>query len=57
MFKVASILSISADKQVSVAMAVEKLGERILSDTLYKYLRQTLDVDVQLAIYVGEMGI
>jgi hypothetical protein len=40
MIEVASMLSVSAGRQVSVAM--EKLGAEIRSDTLYKYLRQTL---------------
>ena len=42
MIEVASMLSVSAGRQVSVAMTVEKLGAEIRSDTLYKYLRQTL---------------
>ena len=51
------MLSISAGKQVSVAMTVEKLGAEIRSDTLYKYLRQTLASKVQTVKYVGELAI
>ena len=54
MHEVASMLSISAGKQVTVAMTVEKLGAEIRSDTLYKYLRQTLASKVQTVKYVGE---
>ena len=57
MHEVASMLSISAGKQVSVAMTVEKLGAEIRSDTLYKYLRQTLASKVQTVKYVGELAI
>ena len=57
MSKVASMLSISAGKQVSVAMTVEKLGAEIWSDTLYKYLRQTLAGKVKTVKYVGELAI
>ena len=39
MSKVASMLSISAGKQVSVEMTVEQLRAKIQLDTLYKYLR------------------
>ena len=57
MYEVASMLSISVGKQVSVAMTVEKLGADIQSDTVYKYLRQTLAGNVQVAKYVGELAI
>ena len=56
MIEVASMLSVSAGRQVSVAMTVEKLGAEIRSDTLYKYLRQTLASGVQ-TVYVGELAI
>ena len=54
MSKVASMLSISAGKQVSVAMTIEKLRAEIQSDTLYKYFWQTLAGEVQTVKYVGE---
>ena len=57
MYEVASILSISAGKQVSVAMTVKNLGAVIQSDTVYKHLRQTLAGNVQVAKYVGELAI
>ena len=37
MYKVASMLSILAGKQVLVTLIVEKLGAEIQSDTVYKY--------------------
>ena len=51
------MLSISAGKQVSVAMTVEKLGAVIQSDTVYKPLKQMLAGIVQVAKYVGELAI
>ena len=57
MSEVASMLSTSAGKQVSVAMTVEKLGAEIRFNTLYKYLRQTLAGNVQVVKYVGELDI
>ena len=54
MSKVASMLSISAGKQVSVAMTIEKLRAEIQSVNLYKYFWQTLAGDVQTVKYVGE---
>ena len=51
------MLNILAGKQVSVAMMVEKLGTEIQSDTLYKYLRQTLAGNVKVAKFVGELVI
>ena len=49
MLEVAALLSISAGKQVSVAMTVDKLKEEIQSDDLYKYLRLTIAGSVQLS--------
>ena len=51
------MLSISAGNQVLVAMTVEKLGAKIQSDTVYKYLRQMLASNVQVAKYVGELAV
>ena len=53
--EVASLLSISAGKHISVAMTVEKLGAEIRSDEQYKYLRQTLASKVQ-TVYVGNLA-
>ena len=57
MLEVASILSISAGRQVSVAMTVEKLKAEIQSDSVYKYLRQTLAGSIQVDKYVGELAV
>ena len=51
------MLSILAGKQVSVEMTVESRDAEIQSVTLYKYLRQTLASNVQVAKYVGELAI
>ena len=56
-YEVASMLSISAGKQGSVALTVEKLGAEIQSDTVYKYLRKTLAGNAQVAKYVGELAV
>ena len=55
MCEVASILSISAGKQISVAMTVEKLVREIQSDEHYKYLRQQMASKVP-TIFVGELA-
>ena len=57
MFEVAAMLSISAGKQVSVAMAVEKLKTEILLHSVYKYLRQTVAGGIQVPKYVGELAV
>jgi hypothetical protein len=57
MFEVAAMLSISAGKQVSIAMTVEKLKAEIQSDSVYKYLRQTVAGSIQVAKYVGELAV
>ena len=57
MLEVAALLSISAGKQVSVAMTVDKLKEEIQSDDLYKYLRLPIASSVQLSKYVGELSV
>ena len=57
MLEVASILSISAGRQVSVAMTVEKLKSEIQSDSVYKYLRQKIAGSIQVAKYVGELAV
>ena len=57
MLEVASMLSISAGMQVSVAMTVEKLKAEIQSDSVYKYLRQTVAGSIQVSKYVGELAV
>ena len=57
MLEVAALLSISAGKQVSVAMTVDKLKSEIQTDDLYKYLRQTIAGSIQLSKYVGELAV
>ena len=57
MLEVASLLSISAGRQVSVAMTVDKLIAKIQTDSVYKYLRQTISGSIQLAKYVGELAV
>ena len=49
------MLSISAGKQISVEMTVEKLRAEIQSDEQYKYMRQTLAGKVP-TIYVGDLA-
>ena len=57
MLEVAALLSISAGKQVSVAMTVHKLKSEIQTDDLYKYLRLTIAGSIQLSKYVGELAV
>ena len=57
MLEVALILSISAGRQVSVAMTVDKLRAEIQTDSVYKYLRKTKAGSIQLAKYVGELAV
>ena len=57
MFEVASMLSISAGKQVSIAMTVEKLKAEIKLDSVYKYLRQMVASGIQVAKYVEELAV
>ena len=57
MLEVAAVLSISAGKQVSVAMTVDKLKEEIQSDDLYKYLCLTIAGSVRISKYVGELSV
>ena len=57
MLEVAALLSISAGKQVSVAMTVDKLKSEIQTDDLYKYLRLTIAGSIHLSKYVGELAV
>ena len=57
MLEVAALQSISAGKQVSVAMTVDKLKSEIQTDDLYKYLRLTIAGSIQLSKYVGELAV
>ena len=40
-----------------VAMTVEKLKAEIQSDSVYKYLRQTVAGSIQVSKYVGELAV
>ena len=57
MLEVASMLSSSAGKQVSVAMTAEKLKAEIQSDSVYKYLRQAVSGSIHVDKYVGELAV
>ena len=50
MLEVACILSISG-------VTVEKLKSEIQSDSVYKYLRQTIAGSIQVTKYVGELAV
>ena len=57
MLEHASLLSISAGREVSVAITVDKLRAEIQTDSVYKYLRQTIAGSIQVEKYVGELAV
>ena len=57
MLEVASLLSISAGRQVYVAMTVDKFRSEIQTDAVYKYLRQTITGNIQLSKYVRDLAV
>ena len=57
LLEVAAYLSISARKQVLVAMTVDRLREEIKSDESYKYIRQTIVGTVSISKFVGKLAV
>ena len=57
LLEVAAYLSISAGKQVSVAMTVDRLHEEIKSDESYKYIRQIIVGTVSISKFVGKLAV
>ena len=57
MMEVASYLSLSAGKRVSVAMTVDKLKREIQLDDSYKYIRQVNNGTVKIAKFEGDLAV
>ena len=57
MMEVASYLSLSAGKRVSVAMTVDKVKREIQLDDSYKYIRQVNNGTVKIAKFEGDLAV
>ena len=57
MVEVASYLSLTAGKRVSVAMMVDRLKSEIQLDDSYKYIRQVIDGTVKIAKFEGDLAV
>ena len=57
MLEVASYLSLSAGKRVSVAMTTDKLRAEIQLVESYKYIRQVVNGTVKIAKFVGDLAV
>jgi len=57
MMEVASYLSLSAGKRVSVAMTVDKVKREIQLDDSYKYIRQVNNGPVKIAKFEGDLAV
>jgi hypothetical protein len=57
MMEVATYLSLSAGRRVSVAMTVDKLKREIELDDSYKYICQVVDGTVKIAKFLGNLAV